>query len=280
MDQALDGCYAKLRRAKTHLDALQGASDDFREGKPVALVREVQPDPHELIYRVRVRETPPVEMATIIGDALYNLHSSLDHLAWYLAFLESRPDPPPSGSTFPIFKNRGRFWRVDNRTGNYTAWSGARRLEAMPEGVRRLIEEVQPYRCENRAEHHPLWLLHELSNRDKHSMLNLGVSAVLDKRLSIPKGRGIVRTESFEVFGGPIEDGDVVGHLRFSVWGEGEIEMRPDFAFNEIFAEGGPAGGRRILGTLYKIGNYIENEVLRRRVLPYLNSRPVTLRQS
>jgi len=268
----LEGCLAKLHRAKAHLDALEEASGEFRRGsEPVRLVREDKAEGSlvEFIYRAKISAQPPLSMSVLVGDALYNLHSALDHLAWQLALLGSHPATPPTGSTFPIFRNRGRFWRTDTRTGNYTPWSGARRIAAMPDDAQALIVELQPYCRGDDAIDHPLWLLHELSNTDKHSTLHLAVSALTGKRLSVPKGSEHLRIDSFEAFPGLLHDGAVLGRVRASLTDEAEVEIYPECSFNEAFSEAGPAKGMLVMTTLGGILNYISDEVLSSRFLPY-----------
>src|SRR4051812_10723750 len=106
----LTGCLRKLQRAKEHMQLLGAVVEAWRKTNPVRLVRDFDLDAGVLSYRVRV-QSPSDAIPLILGDALHNFHSTLDHLAWQLALLGPHGGKPPTGSTFPIFKNRSKFWR-------------------------------------------------------------------------------------------------------------------------------------------------------------------------
>jgi len=53
-----------------------------------------------LSFLVRIREDPPAEWSAIIGDAVHNARSALDHLAF--ALVEANGGSADENTTFPI----------------------------------------------------------------------------------------------------------------------------------------------------------------------------------
>ena len=239
----LVSCHAKLARAQERLQQLATAIRDWRQPDPYRLVREEEAGAKnytEYVYRVKVLRQPPLDWSVTIGEILYNVHSALDHLANRLAERHGTSQQV----TFPIFKNRAKFWRKNKTGSGYVSQSGAARLMLMPQDARRLIEEVQPYQSGNQSPRHPLWLLHELSNADKHHALHVVGSALVDTRV-IPLNRRDAQVEIRSVNFGPFNDGDEIGRVR--VWMTGpnpDVELRTQFATEEALAETGPAAGR------------------------------------
>jgi hypothetical protein len=158
----LDGVLAKLGRAEEHLDALDARIGAYFARKPYASVREYDPQHGARLAGIRITERPPADLALVIGDYLHNLRSALDHLAWQLVIAS---DGKPSKRTeFPIYKNAAVYKKRTSGTAIHP-------LVSPDIGV--LVESVQPYHEGDRALLHPLWVLHELSNIDKHRTLHL-----------------------------------------------------------------------------------------------------------
>jgi hypothetical protein len=118
--------------------------------------------------RVRVHAEPPLRLSAIVGDCLYTLRSSLDHLAWQLASLNG---PPPSGTEFPIFTDCGAYHRLSR--GKPARGSGLYKTRGIAPAEQALIEQSQPYNRPSDPEADPLWILHSLCNIDKHRVLHL-----------------------------------------------------------------------------------------------------------
>lgn len=70
-------------------------------------IERVEESDGGVLYRVRVREEPPIQLSTILGDAIHSLRTSLDFLARQLAV---KNGATPSRSTcFPIAETEGAF---------------------------------------------------------------------------------------------------------------------------------------------------------------------------
>jgi hypothetical protein len=119
---------------------------------------------HCVLYAT-VREDPPRTLAPIIGDAIHNMRSALDYLAYELASPKARKS---RSTQFPICMDESQFRHPDN----------LRKIASITGDGRDLIERLQPYNATDPPRHNPLAILNKLSNRDKHRLLVPCVAAV------------------------------------------------------------------------------------------------------
>lgn len=139
----------------------------------------------------------PVDIGVLVGDALHYLRSWLDHLVWQLALLTT--NTPYKRSAFPIFL-------ADNDTSRREMMSV---LRDVPIEAREVIESLQPYKWPNiiKPSSHGLWLLHQLSNADKHQIVTIrGAALEIDYKtgmsehwlntftveITVPVARGVI----------------------------------------------------------------------------------------
>lgn len=173
---SLDGPYAKVRRAKEHLEAFGLEAVWVVEAAPETAVFETCYDPNGQRFLVHVAEEPvvPLRLSTIAGDAIHNLRSALDLLAYQLPILAS--GAAWEDSQWPIVRDRKglRQWRVKGlrkrlrRAHCADLWAKVERYQAI--GYEQQFEAgVDP--LTQRYRDLPLHLLNELSNRDKHRLL-------------------------------------------------------------------------------------------------------------
>lgn len=162
-----------MRRAKEHRDTFNHLIEGFLNSNPYSLLLHV--DYEAAYYELRVHENhgPPDTMTwgLILGDALNNLRSCLDHLAYSLSILDTGQDPPPREGDiqFPIVDDGVRF-----------AGAAARRIPDIGSDVCGAIETLQPYhRLDDpvlqqppfNIGEHPLWALNKLNNIEKHRLI-------------------------------------------------------------------------------------------------------------
>lgn len=255
MPHALNGCRLKLERAVAHTESLNKAIQRFRETYAGELIRDEDAETGEDVWWIDgVHVDPPPKWSPLLGDIFHNLHSSLDHLAWQLAVRENGGCELPAGEriTFPIFKNKSRFWRR-RPDGKWTGLSGANTLLRFPEDARALVVAVQPYNDGNRAPNHPLWALHQLSNEDKHKTLHVVRSAMVDSRLEIEELED-ARIEHFTPIQGPVKGKTEIGRILVHMGPNGEVKLKPAFAIAEAFGAGTPVvEGRYIEDVLNEL---------------------------
>lgn len=265
----LQSCLVKLDRAHDRLQEFASRILDHREPNPYRLIRQEEQGRGnyvDYVYRVEVIRSPPLEASVTIGEFLYNVHSALDHLANRLVERAEND----GNVVFPIFKNRAKFWRKD-RDGSFSARSGAAKLVLMPDDAHGLIEDVQPYKRGNDGPLHPLWLLHELSNADKHHALHIMGSA-LTRSILTPTVRQDAQIEWRDRNYGPFENGDVIARLRVWITGPNpDLQFQTKFATTEAFAKEGPAAGREPGAVLRDILVYVLGEVFEKRFIPYFS---------
>lgn len=98
---------------------------------------------------------PPLDaVALTVGDAVHNLRSALDNLAWTLAHL---PGPPknPKSIYFPVCEK-------------LSAWDKATKdLASIPKPILERVKTLQPFTFPKNEECF-LWQLHKLDIADKH----------------------------------------------------------------------------------------------------------------
>jgi len=154
----LDGARLKFSRAVEHLNALNEAVKGFNDTNPCTIVPELNEQTGECVLRVKILKTPTLEWAVVIGDIAHELRSLLDHMVWQLAL--SQVTLPYGKTEFPIFTGSALYNR-----------DGLRKIPNLSASQKAFIEGLQPYHAGQDAYTHPLWLLHELNNTDKHRLL-------------------------------------------------------------------------------------------------------------
>ena len=101
------------------------------------------------------------DIPAIMGDAVHNLRSALDHLAYHLVMVgtdkgEVRTEPWEK-IQFPI----------THSPDSYKSKRTAGKVQGMERKAIEAIDALKPYKGGN----DPLWLLHKLDNTDKHSFI-------------------------------------------------------------------------------------------------------------
>lgn len=159
MQPSLDNPRAKLDRAYEHLESLDPEIAAFFATDPYTVVPEFDAKTGEHVFRLRIREHPPLRLGTIVGDFATNTRAALDHLVWQLVLLNGKK--PNSKTAFPVY-----------RTESEVAGDVEDRLGRVHPDHRAIIEEAQPHTAGDRAEQHWLALLSWLVNHDKHRVVH------------------------------------------------------------------------------------------------------------
>jgi hypothetical protein len=188
--------WVKIDRALEHIDALDASVKAWLGKNPYTVREETGPyvdsDGHHITNLrrhalvLRMREPFPREWSALVGDAVHNLRSSLDHLAFALnakGYAEANngavlPESPSKASQFPIIGHGDRKRRTSAAT--ILNREARRRLQFAHPDALPLVKRVQPYLCAELTgggattfQRHPLWLVSELDNTDKHRELVL-----------------------------------------------------------------------------------------------------------
>lgn len=165
MKPSLKNPKLKIERAKEHLDILDNELIKFQDAKPFRVTCYENIEHTLYIMKCEIPIIDP-RLAIIAGDAVYNLRSALDHIAWQLALTTT--DTPRDRTAFPIVdvntsKKRTTF---DNITGDIP-------IEAINE-----IKLLQPYNRGTSYQADLLWQLDKLCNIDKHRVITAQGTAI------------------------------------------------------------------------------------------------------
>lgn len=159
----------KQARAKHHLDVLDHEVKAFREASPHTFETTGQgnePGKPDFRITVTVAEATPVpdSWALITGDILTNARGALDH-AVFPHIRARKPDLERKHIQYPI-EDRKDTWE------NKTRW--------FDRPVLKVVGESQPYRHPELGAGHPMSVLRDLVNMDKHRDLVIANYAVDD----------------------------------------------------------------------------------------------------
>jgi hypothetical protein len=146
---------AKLERAKQHVSDFKVAEQAFLQRDPYTAVHYNEIESRDRIIRFETAEECPEPMLALLGDAVHNFRSALDHLAYSLAEKNRRPLPDKSLS-FAIYSSEAAF-KADR----------PQRIKRFGESATVLIDALQPYQGGNST----LCAIDELDNIDKHRLL-------------------------------------------------------------------------------------------------------------
>lgn len=98
----------------------------------------------------------------MLGDCIHNLRSALDHLICQLTLLDGGTMADCEQTQFPIAsKCEGQFESMANH-----------RIPGLSKKHRAMVKRLQPYHRGDGAWKHPLAILADLSNADKHRLIN------------------------------------------------------------------------------------------------------------
>jgi hypothetical protein len=162
----VDDSQLKIERAREHVEVLDELIETYLTTKPYRYLPKQRPDSSELIQGVVITHEPPNQISLVAGDAIQNMRSALDHVAYRLVMAGGKR---PSGRCcFPIFISQGVY---------LAAVSHQKRapidLRGVSDAAMAEIERSQPYHRGDTAANHPLWLLYQLSNIDKRRRLHI-----------------------------------------------------------------------------------------------------------
>ena len=83
MTDPLEGCRAKVERAKEHLYVLHSEYVAFFDRNPFGFANYTNPADGEQVFLARISRQPPTaRWGVIAGEIVHQLRSALDLLAW------------------------------------------------------------------------------------------------------------------------------------------------------------------------------------------------------
>lgn len=187
---------AKLDWAREHIHKFEGEFIPFLNSNPYTIWRKG----HR--YRFEIKDQPKNEWGLIIGDAVHNMRSAMDHLVWQLS--RQVVDNPSRDIDFPIFATKP--------TGDALR----KRIKHLPPEARKVIRSLQPYNRPDKAGDHKLYLLSALDNADKHRSLSIVAYGFV---LTVQAHDKVFS----QTFWGGLDDGDEFSIERISILGTGDL---------------------------------------------------------
>jgi hypothetical protein len=163
----LSNCRAKLEWAEKHIESIHSEIRPLMDPEKTPFLMggkfEAQgPNDGVYIFVVERLPTVPSHLGLMVGDALHNLRSALDHLAWELVQRGADQNPKrPNDVMFPTYSTLGGF------AGNLK-----RRLPGVGKTEWAIIERYQPYHRIEEPMARDVELLAEFSNTDKHRLIH------------------------------------------------------------------------------------------------------------
>jgi hypothetical protein len=166
MDDPFESAWLKWAWAVVDANVLADNVNAFAQqadGKmPIVMSQDYDPKRHCIVLSLAAVSLrfPPI-WGLLLGSVVYNFRCSLDHVAWALYKRGSSPKLShrrESRIYFPIYADRVKFNDSLKRK-----LPGVRRADIAK------VRRYQPYKAGKRnLDRHVLWVLNDLSRRDKH----------------------------------------------------------------------------------------------------------------
>jgi hypothetical protein len=152
---------ARVQRANALDEQLSSSFDKWSEAQSFSPSPQIADDRLSWELIVEISEPPLEEWSSLYGDAVHNLRSALDNLAWGLAIADGRTPNRPKKVAFPIVERSGQ-WKERSQC-----------IAELPSSARTAIRNIQPFQRKGKdgiPSQDPLLLLRRLSNVDKHQI--------------------------------------------------------------------------------------------------------------
>ncbi len=200
-----------------------------------------------------VNRDPLKEWSLTIGDCAHNLRATLDYIAHALWEAHAGPPTPKEREQiqFPIYSEQRRF-RVNRE----------RLIGGLHPEAKSIIRRTQPYQRRNDPDGHPLAILADINNHDKHRLLHTTHAIVQDAHIEIDV-HDIEITDQPTPRSGRFKDGDEVARIGARVSGD-DPQMHVDLheTYGIAFDEVGPGRGEPVADLLNDIRVYVRDTLL------------------
>jgi len=258
VDERLKHVTLKIKRAYEHISAFGEQLRAFLEGRPYKVGAKRDPETRKLIYYVESAEPVPDCLPLIAGDAIQNLLSALDHLAYQLVCSDTGDNPPnPRGIYFPIADDAAKY--EASKRG---------RMQGARQQTFDAVDALKPYKGGDDR----LWTLQRLNNIEKHRLLltvgsqaggiHLGQLMAGHLGGNFPP-EAIAAIESMNVFLNPADKGfPLAAGFELYIGGVDEVpNPKQQFRFNVVLSEPGIVDGEPVLETIAQFANLVDEIV-------------------
>ncbi len=186
MSQLLQGCRAKLDRARELLTSLEVAVDQYLTQDPPLFKLEGRHSEDCLEYSLIAYGSPevPLWFSVVTGEIVHHMRSSLDHMV--CALVTHNGGTPSRYHQFPICTTKEAFKQACSR--DY--------IKGVGPTAKQIIKDVQPFTSAT-PDDTVLFVVSEYDNADKHRLLTVLTSIATvgditigtDDSIEKPEGR-------------------------------------------------------------------------------------------
>jgi hypothetical protein len=258
VDERLKHVTLKIKRAKEHVADLERQLRAFLDSGPYKVGAKHDPQTRKLIYYVASTEPIPDCLPLVAGDAIQNLMSALDHLAYQIVCNDTGDNPPnPNWIYFPIAEDAAKY--KANKHG---------KMKGAHQETFDAVDALKPYKGGNDL----LWALYRLNNIEKHRLLltvgsqaagiNLGQLMAGHLGGTFP-AEAIAAFESMNIFLNPADKGFPL-RAGFELY-IGAVDEKPNpkqqFRFDVALSEPGIMDGKPLLATVNQFMALVEGIV-------------------
>jgi hypothetical protein len=245
---SLLGIYLKMERSRQHLDQIILLDRKYEWIDCKVVFKE----DHEkgIGYFVINLPKPPIEISTLVGDCLHNLRPILDYLIWQMV-ISNPPNKPDRRNMFPIC----------NTLEDFNAQIRGKRLSGITNDAIEIIKQFQPFN----DLYHPLSLLNELYNADKHRNLNFTIAVASDLYITLLRNNQII--SQIMLGNDEVRDGAIFGDVGIPLSAlssqlEVKIHSKAEgfIAFENLDSRWGDA--MCVVDTLELIRDFIGDEIV------------------
>lgn len=258
VDERLKHVTLKIKRGREHITELDRQLRAFFDSGPYKVGARRDSQTRKIIYYVTSAQPIPDSISLVAGDAMQNLMSALDHLAYQIVCSDTGDKPPnPNWIYFPIADDVVKY--EDKKHG---------KMAGASQEVFDAIDALQPYKGGNK----PLWALYRLNNIEKHRLLltvgshaagiHLGQLMAHQFRGSFP-AEAAAAFESMNVYLNPADKGFPL-KAGFELYvGAVDEQLNPtqQFRFEVVLSEPGIIDGKSLLETVTEFAVLVENIV-------------------
>jgi hypothetical protein len=248
---SLEGPRIKLARAGRHIAELSESARQYLAAKPFS-IHSTEEQNGDLVWRIRIDQPIPLEWSAIVGDAVHNIRSALDLLAWQL--VEVNGGQPSRDTCFPIGQAP---------TPQFAAIL-IRSLQGSSPKALRLVQRLRPYVGGNQM----LDQLHSLDIIDKHRLVLVVGAAnkqlVIKFKMKVPwaekaiEAPPIALTPADRQF--PLEDGEEVFRVCAAARSS-EPHSEHEVVFELAFGDTNEVRGHGLVPALQSMHSYVSRIV-------------------
>lgn len=247
----------KIERADKHIQDIGDELAAFQEAKTKAIVREDDPRDRERVLWLISDASFPPRIPLLLGDAVHNLRSALDHLVAIKSREHSGTNTVWSKTEFPI-------WR-ESRPFNPKQFVNDVCKRKVGQTSPRVFAEFAALEPHEGGAHRLLWVLDQLDVIDKHRFLIVVATGLGRWRLNLgPSARRFAERIEMDVAipdmwysGGPtdrkplVDRGVIFGAPKSALMHESDDEVQ--FTFDITLGEPAVFEGEAILPTLAQL---------------------------